>query len=254
MPWRKASPMTERIRFVLDCEIGVYSITEPRHRYGVSRKTGHKCLRRFEQGGPQALADSLTRPHSCPDKTSHHCVDAILEKKGHPSWRAKKILSRLRKKHPDRRWPADSTRSAMLQRHGFVKSRRRSRKRGRAGRQPLCSADTAQRPPGRIQRRETTRRARPGDDGLCLPAGNRIVPGTRPPVEYPGHSEVRRISRNGGIRWNSNWVNVSRVLATEFVAFEDVDDDAWNVYFGPVWPGRFHEKKLKIEDALDRKQ
>jgi hypothetical protein len=66
--------------------------------------------------------------------------------------------------------------------------------------------------------------------------------------------EVRRVSRNGGIRWNSNWVNVSHVLATEFVGFEEVDDDLWNVYFGPVWLGRFHEKELKIEDALGRKQ
>jgi hypothetical protein len=47
---------------------------------------------------------------------------------------------------------------------------------------------------------------------------------------------------------------VSHVLATEFVGFEEVDDELWNVYFGPVWLGRFHEKELKIEDALGRKQ
>jgi len=75
-----------------------------------------------------------------------------------------------------------------------------------------------------------------------------------PPIEYPGHFEVRRVSRNGGIRWNSNWVNVSHVLATESIGFEEVDDDLWNVYFGPVWLGRFHEKELKIEDALGRKR
>ena len=38
------------------------------------------------------------------------------------------------------------------------------------------------------------------------------------------------------------------------LGFEEVDDELWNVYFGPVWLGRFHEKELKIEDALGRKQ
>src|SRR5712692_587897 len=33
------------------------------------------------------------------------------------------------------------------------------------------------------------------------------------PITYPGHYEVRRVSRNGGIRWGSRWVNVSHVLA-----------------------------------------
>src|SRR5256886_14470754 len=33
------------------------------------------------------------------------------------------------------------------------------------------------------------------------------------PIAYPGHYEVRRVSRNGGIRWGSCWVNVSHVLA-----------------------------------------
>ena len=33
------------------------------------------------------------------------------------------------------------------------------------------------------------------------------------PITYPGHYEVRRVSRNGGIRWGSLWVNVSHVLA-----------------------------------------
>jgi len=40
------------------------------------------------------------------------------------------------------------------------------------------------------------------------------------PITYPGHYEVGRVSRNGGIRWGSRWVNVSHVLAELDVGFE----------------------------------
>ena len=388
MPWKEASPMTERMRFVLDYQLGVYSMTELCQRYGVSRKTGYKYLRRFEEGGVVALKDRSRRPHSCPHKTPDHCVEAILEKKRRrPTWGAKKIIPRLRSKYPDEPWPAISTGSAILSRSGLVKPRRSSKKRGHPGRPdtpmtepnavwsidfkgqfktrdgrycyPLTVADghsryilgcqaflspchrdtkktmtsifrdfglpsiirsdngtpfassaigrlsrlsvswiklgiypeliepahpeqngrhermhrtlkaeTARPPAGNLsaqQRRFNAFRTEYNEErphealGQQTPASiyrpsSRPFPERIPPIEYPGHFEVRRVSRNGGIRWNSHWVNVSHVLATEHVGFEEVDDDLWNVYFGPVWLGRFHEKELKIEDALGRKR
>ena len=80
------------------------------------------------------------------------------------------------------------------------------------------------------------------------------VPSPRPyparlaPLEYPAHCEVRRVSRNGGVRWHNRWVNVSHVLAEEYVAFEEVGDGLWEVRFGPVRLGRFHERLLRIAD------
>ena len=74
------------------------------------------------------------------------------------------------------------------------------------------------------------------------------------PFEYPSHFEVRRVSNNGGIRWHFHWVNVSHVLGGEYIGLEEVDNDLWNVYLGPLWLGRFHEKELKIEDALGRRR
>jgi transposase InsO family protein len=73
---------------------------------------------------------------------------------------------------------------------------------------------------------------------------------TLPPLEYPGHYEVRRVSKNGGIRWQSQWVNVSHLLAEEYVGFEEIDDGLWEVYFGPVWLGRFHEQVGHIVDQF----
>lgn len=82
----------------------------------------------------------------------------------------------------------------------------------------------------------------------------RPFPRRVPEIEYPAHFEVRRVSRNGGIRWHSNWVNVSSVLAEEYLGLEEIDNNLWNVYFGPLNLGRFNERDLTIEDALGRKR
>jgi len=83
-------------------------------------------------------------------------------------------------------------------------------------------------------------------------ASPRPYPTTLLPIPYPGHYAVRRVSRNGGIRWGSRWVNVSHVLAELDVGFEEIDDGLWEVYFGPVWLGRLHEATGRIVDHLGR--
>ena len=77
----------------------------------------------------------------------------------------------------------------------------------------------------------------------------RPYPARLPPLEYPAHWEVRRVSHNGGVRWYDAWVNVSHVLAEEYVGFEEVDAGVWNVAFGPLVLGRFDERTLRITDV-----
>ncbi len=74
----------------------------------------------------------------------------------------------------------------------------------------------------------------------------RSYPARLPALESPAHWEVRRVSRDGGIRWHDQWVNVSHVFAEEYVAFEAVADGAWQVYLGPLQLGRFDERLLRI--------
>ena len=47
--------MVERMKFVGDYLEGVYGVAELAERYGVSRKTAYKWLRRFEEEGPAGL-------------------------------------------------------------------------------------------------------------------------------------------------------------------------------------------------------
>jgi hypothetical protein len=55
--------------------------------------------------------------------------------------------------------------------------------------------------------------------------------------------------RNGGVRWHHGWVNVSHVLAEEYIGLEEVADGIWSVYFGPLLLGRFDERDLKLSGA-----
>ena len=80
----------------------------------------------------------------------------------------------------------------------------------------------------------------------------RPYPRRLPPLDYPLHYEVRRVSHNGGIRWYSDWVNVSQTLGGEYIGLVEIDDREWDVYFGPLHLGRFHEDTRRIEDALGR--
>jgi transposase InsO family protein len=77
----------------------------------------------------------------------------------------------------------------------------------------------------------------------------RAYPEKLPRLEYPAQFETRYVSDNGGIRWNSDWVNVSSCCAGEYVGLEEIDNGVWNVYFGPVKLGRLIEEQMRIEDA-----
>ena len=50
MPWRQTSFLDERMRLVLACEDGIFSVSELCARFGISRKTGYKWLARYERG------------------------------------------------------------------------------------------------------------------------------------------------------------------------------------------------------------
>lgn len=70
--------------------------------------------------------------------------------------------------------------------------------------------------------------------------------------DYPLHVEVRRVSRNGGIRWKHLWVNVSQTLMEEYIGFEEMEDAIFNVYFYDLLIGSFFEEINRIKDIVDR--
>jgi transposase InsO family protein len=83
-------------------------------------------------------------------------------------------------------------------------------------------------------------------------ASKLVLPKEVPELVYPAHFETRLVSKNSGIRWNSQWVAVSQTCAGLHVGLEHVDHVLWDVCLGPVKLGRLLEEKLRIEDHLGR--
>ena len=95
--------------------------------------------------------------------------------------------------------------------------------------------------------------------GMKTPAtvyhpSSRAMPSHLPAIEYPAHYEVRRVSKNCGIRWKHKRISVSHVLAGEYIGLEEIDNGIWDVYYGPLWLGRFIEKLMRIEDKNGKLQ
>lgn len=80
----------------------------------------------------------------------------------------------------------------------------------------------------------------------------RAVPARLPRAEYPGHFDVRLVSRNGGIRWQRHRIPVSHTLREEYIGFEAIDDGLWDVYFFQCRLGRFDERLNRIIDDRGR--
>ena len=76
----------------------------------------------------------------------------------------------------------------------------------------------------------------------------RPMPSKTPRPEYPAHFEVRKVSTNGGIRWQSAWINVGQLLGGKFVGLEEVGLGVWAVYFHHLHLGWLHIEKGAIID------
>lgn len=126
MPWNTATPMEQRHRFVVLAEAGDRSISELCELFGISRKTGHKWLKRFRHSGQAGLADQSRIPKSSPGKTPEKLERLIVaEKRRRPTWGPKKIRKLLETRHGIENPPATSTVGEVLKRNGLVTRRRR---------------------------------------------------------------------------------------------------------------------------------
>lgn len=129
MPWEKTEPMKERIKFILEVEEAALGFGELCERYGVSRKTGYKWWKRYEQGGLEALRDLSRAPHHCPHKTAPQVEQSIVElRRRRPRWGPVTLRMRLQRDNGDVKWPVESTIGEILKRHDLVGKRRRRRK------------------------------------------------------------------------------------------------------------------------------
>jgi transposase len=84
-----------RYQAVLEVQQGV-SVTDVAVRFGVTRQTVHRWLRRYAAQGLSGLADGSERPLSCPHQMPPELEARIVElRRMNPGWGPRTIMFRL---------------------------------------------------------------------------------------------------------------------------------------------------------------
>jgi transposase-like protein len=127
MPWNTHTAMSLRRELVLLATQPGANVAELARRYGVSRKTAHKWIARYREGGDEALVDHPRRPRRSPGRTPPEVEAAVLcVRDEHPRWGGRKIRAVLLRDGVEA--PSPATVTAVLRRHGRPPSSRPARR------------------------------------------------------------------------------------------------------------------------------
>jgi transposase InsO family protein len=74
----------------------------------------------------------------------------------------------------------------------------------------------------------------------------RVYPDVLPPIEYPGHYIVKRVTNAGTVRFKKRLVFIANALKQHPIGLEEVDDGIWSIYFCRVLLGRIDERDYII--------
>src|SRR3972149_6398616 len=119
MPCKGVAVSEERERFLEDYGLNYYTVTDLADRFGISRKTAHKWIDRFQQSGHGGFLEPSRRP---PPQTAPAFVKEILELRSvHPRWGPAILLDLLRKRHPRAHLPSATTAARIPARNGLVR-------------------------------------------------------------------------------------------------------------------------------------
>jgi putative transposase len=141
MPWQKTPTKVQKMRFISDWLGQEYSMSALCARYKISRQSGYLLVKRYEEEGEAAFIERSHCRHVHPNETPAHLVKVILQtKQRHLDWGAITIQAWLKENKPNDSWPAVSTVSDILKRHGLVK-KRHPRKHTPPHTEPLRSCD-----------------------------------------------------------------------------------------------------------------
>jgi transposase InsO family protein len=122
MPWRVRDAMSERLDLVTMAGQPGANMAELCRRFGVSRKTGYKWLKRFGAVGSEGLVDRSRRPKVSPRRTVAAVEAAVLDaRRTSPTWGGRKIRRVLqRAREAGSTVPAASTITGILRRGGLL--------------------------------------------------------------------------------------------------------------------------------------
>jgi transposase InsO family protein len=120
MPWKETTAMSLRTEFIHLAELAGANLSQLCRRFGISRKTGYKWLKRYREGGESGLADRSRRPHHSPRRSSEEIEKAVLEARElYPAWGGRKIKAHLKRKGHSQ-LPSASTITEILRRNDKI--------------------------------------------------------------------------------------------------------------------------------------
>ncbi len=125
MPWKESDVRSERIAFVVRARQPGCKLAPLCREFGISRQTGYKWLRRFEEvGSLSALDEQSRRPHHSPHRTPWQIEQRLIELRLRYGWGGRK-LSLVLAEEGIRLAP--STADRILKRRGLVRTGQRHR-------------------------------------------------------------------------------------------------------------------------------
>ena len=133
-------PVEQRYQAVLEVLVEGKTVSEVAARFGVTRQSVHRWLRRYAAGGLGGLVDQPSKPVSCPHQMAVEVEAAIVEmRREHPGWGPRTIGTRLAREGvvPV---PGRSSIYRCLVRHGLIDPKARRRKRADYKRWERCRA------------------------------------------------------------------------------------------------------------------
>lgn len=118
MPWQEIKTVDLRREFIDLAASDAVSFSELCRRFSISRKTGYKWLKRFDELGPPGLEDRSKRPVFQPRRTADEIESLILAcRDRYPDWGGRK-LRRVLENESHQGLPAASTITEILRRNG----------------------------------------------------------------------------------------------------------------------------------------
>jgi transposase InsO family protein len=124
MPWRECTYMSQREEFVSFATMADANVSALCRRFGISRPTGYKWLRRAREGAG-SLQDRSRRPRTSPRRTPAGTEALVCEwRRLHPAWGGRKLHHALRL-DGIAPLPSPSTITRILDRSGRLSAERR---------------------------------------------------------------------------------------------------------------------------------
>ncbi|MFH1046609.1 MAG: IS481 family transposase [Candidatus Omnitrophota bacterium] len=118
--------MDQKIQFIADWQLQIFSLTDLSQKYGISRPTGYKLLERYEQLGIEGLKEQSRAPKNCPHRTPKEILNLIIQERLKNRKRGpRKIRAQLKRRYPELDLPAISTVSYWLKKEGLVEERKK---------------------------------------------------------------------------------------------------------------------------------